>query len=481
MRIRTYEILLAAQLIRQSHTFVVVVLVLLFFPRLAAAQTAARNDPVDREFLTWARQDLHPIATVGPDARLSDLEALRRMIGNATVVSFGEGLHGAAEPLEFRNLLFRFLVEKMGFTAIAIESGITEGYGVNQYVLGGPGDLKTVVTQGFHPAFNMLPQSAALVQWMREYNADPKHSRKIEFYGFILPGSDGDSKITLALEDALRYLDGVDSAAATTLRNRTKAILPMLILDRFSDAPNQYSHLSQPLRDQMTAAIADMISLFKIREAAYTAASSDRAYQFAYRSAVVAGQVDEYLRQVPLGWTPKAGLASLIGATAVSDRAGADNVQWIKEQQGPDGKILVFAHRDHIATALMTIRIPEKNPFGLPPQPMVPMPPMMGTYLQRRYGARLITIGNLLAEDTSNCKKKRLPAPSGSLEALLSKLNTPFFVLDLRTAPRGVASWLQQSHELYGNDFPDSFNVGKAFDIVFFSRLVTPAVPCSER
>jgi len=474
MRIRAHEILLAAQFTRQSHTFVVVVLVLLFFPRLAATQTVARNDPVDREFLTWARQDLSPIATVGPEARLADLEPLRQMIGNATVVSFGEGLHGGAEPLEFRNLLFRFLVEKMGFTAIAIESGITEGYGVNQYVLGGPGDLKTVVARGFHPAFNKLPQSAALVQWMREYNADPKHSRKIEFYGFILPGSDGNSKTALALKDALRYLDGVDSAAATTLRNRTKAILPMLILDRFSDAPNQYSQLSQPLRDQMTAAIADMISLFKIREAAYTAASSDRAYQLAYRSAVVAGQVDEYLRQVPLGWTPKAGPASLSGTVAVSDRAGADNVQWIKEQQGPDGKILVFAHRFHVATALSSIRLsPEQNAFLLPPP--------MGMYLKRWYGAQLVTIGNLFGQDISNCREKGLPAPSGSVEGLLSTLNTPFFLLDLRTAPGKVAAWLQQPRELYGLGFANSLSDGKAFDIVFFSRLVTPAAPCSEK
>lgn len=480
MRIRGYEVLLAAHFTRQSQAFVIVVIALLFLPRLADAQTATKNDSVDREFLNWARQDLHPIARVGPQAQLSDLEPLRRMIGNASVVSFGEGLHGGAEPLEFRNLLFRFLVEKMGFTAIAIESGITEGYGVNQYVRGGPGDLKTVVARGVHPAFNKLPQSATLVQWMREYNADPKHSRKIEFYGFILPGSDGDSKITLAFEDALRYLDGVDSSAATTLRNRTKAILPKLILDRLSDAPNQYSELSQPLRDQMTAAIADMISLFKIHEASYTAASSDRAYQLAYRSAVVAGQVDEYLRQVPIGWTPKAGPASLGGTVAVSDRAAADNVEWIKEQQGPDGKILVFAHRDHTATALTTIRIPENNAYGLPPAPMVLLPPMMGTYLQRRYGVQLVTIGNLLAQDTSNCKQKRLPATSRSLEALLSTLDTPFFLLDLRTAPRGIASWLQHPHELYGIELPDTLNVGKAFDIVFFSRLVTPAVPCSE-
>jgi len=64
MRIRGYEVLLAAHFTRQSQAFVVVVIALLLLPRLAAAQTATRNDPVDREFLNWARQDLHPIARV---------------------------------------------------------------------------------------------------------------------------------------------------------------------------------------------------------------------------------------------------------------------------------------------------------------------------------------------------------------------------------------------------------------------------------
>ncbi|MGH9838613.1 MAG: erythromycin esterase family protein [Blastocatellia bacterium] len=469
MRIRTYEIPRAVQFIRQSRTLVVVLLALLFFPHLpclVAAQTATGNETVEREFLTWARQDMHPVTTLAPDAPFSDLEPLRRMIGNATLVSLGEGLHMGAEPLEFRNRLFRFLVEKMGFTAIAIESGIIEGYVVNEYVLGGPGDLKTVVAKGFTFGFDKLPQEASLVQWMREYNADPRHARKIQFYGF-----DVSSKV--ALDDALRYLDGVDSAAATTLRNRISSIVPRLNFSRFSDAPNHYPHLSQAQRDLLTAAIADMITLFELREAAYIAASSDRAYEWAYRSAIAARQMDDYLRQVPVGWTPKDGIGSVIGTSAVADRAKFDNVRWIREQQGadgPGGKILLFAHRDHVATALVSVRFPPQN--------RLLMPPMMGTYLPRRYGAQLVTIGNLLGEDTSNCQAKRPPAPAGSLEGLLSTLKPPMFLLDLRAAPRGVAAWLNQSRELYGLDFPDSLNVGKGFDIVFFSRLVTPAVPC---
>lgn len=434
---------------------------------------AGDESSMDRVFLGWARQNMHPISAVGPDARLSDLEPLRAMIGSAQVVSFGEGLHGGAEPLEFRNLLFRFLVEKMGFTAIGIESGIIEGFGVNQYVLGGPGELASTVAQGFTFGFNRYPQEATLVAWMREYNSDAEHARDIQFYGFDVPPDDP----RIALEGALKYLNSVDSAAATELQRRVGPMLPMLNLNRFADAPNQYSQLTQEQRDQLTAAIADLLTRFKIHQAVYTAATSDRDYQVAFRYAVVAAQADEYLRQVPLGWTPQAGMAAISGTIAVSDRSKADNSSWMKDQQGPGGKLMLFAHRDHIATALVTIRIPEGNPFGLPPDVMS-LPPMMGTFLQPRYGENLVTIGNLLAEDNSKCQLNRGPAPADSLEGLLASLDTPFFLLDLRTAPPELAEWLKQPRELYGIDLPDTMSVGQAFDIIFFSRRVTPAALC---
>src|SRR6185437_3964893 len=51
---------------------------------------------------------------------------LSQWIGPAAIVAFGEGSHLAREPLEFRNALFRYLVEYKGFTSIAIESGLLE-------------------------------------------------------------------------------------------------------------------------------------------------------------------------------------------------------------------------------------------------------------------------------------------------------------------------------------------------------------------
>ena len=58
------------------------------------------------------------------------------MIGDKPLVALSEGIHFAAEPLEFRNRVLQYPVERKGFTAIAIESGVVEGRVVYDYVHG---------------------------------------------------------------------------------------------------------------------------------------------------------------------------------------------------------------------------------------------------------------------------------------------------------------------------------------------------------
>jgi erythromycin esterase-like protein len=82
-------------------------------------------------------------------------------------------------------------VENLGFRVIAIESGITEGRVVHDHVTGTPGDLGTVMQQGISMGFDRFPQNEELVKWMREWNADPRHQQKLEFFGFDVPGSSG--------------------------------------------------------------------------------------------------------------------------------------------------------------------------------------------------------------------------------------------------------------------------------------------------
>ena len=89
----------------------------------AMPPAAAQSDSGETAFLEWADMALVPVELGEVRAWSEDFD---RMLGDATVVAMGESGHGVAEPLLFRNSVFRYLVEAHGFTAIAIESGVVQ-------------------------------------------------------------------------------------------------------------------------------------------------------------------------------------------------------------------------------------------------------------------------------------------------------------------------------------------------------------------
>jgi len=175
--------------------------------------------PEMSRFLSWADRTRIPLELQASSSNEGDLQALVERIGPARIVAFGEGTHLAREPLEFRNRLFRYLVQHKGFTAIAIESGVVESEQVDEYVEGGSDDLNHAIERGIGWTFNRLPQNRDLLLWMRQYNQDRQHPRKLHFYGFDISGSPGNARANVgprvALEMALEYLQRVDPNAVS--------------------------------------------------------------------------------------------------------------------------------------------------------------------------------------------------------------------------------------------------------------------------
>jgi len=402
------------------------------------------------------------------------------MIGDATVVALSEATHGGAEPLAFRNRLFQYLVHEKGFTAIAIESGIVESRKVYEYARGGPDLLSAVLGEGFSWTFDQLPQNRSLVEWLRQYNEDRRPAQTVNFYGFDVSGSPGLGRanrgIDTALVETLSYLAGVDRTESTSFSARLKALMENLRFDlrRSSDALLTYDRLTQNQRDALTAAIADLVTLLERREADYTAASTLNDYEWAYRAAIGASQTDSWLRQIPTGWRassepiilPSEHFEFLAVANDVRDRAQADNLEWIVRREGLGGKILVYAHRYHLSATPVGAR--WSVPTGSGRQEV------MGTYLRRRLGDRLVTIGNLIGKDGSSGVGFR-HAPGESLDAVASEIAEPIFFLDLRTAPDHVARWLEEEHQLAQGDDEFKLAVGRAFDLLLYIDVVNPA------
>lgn len=403
------------------------------------------------------------------------------MIGDATLVALSEATHGAAEPHEFRNALFQELVRFHGFTAVAIESGIAESHALHRYVLGDPGDLDAILPGGITWKFDRFPQNRALIDWMRAYNSDPRHGRKINFYGFDVPGAPSRARPYFSYETSLgkvmSFLQRVDKAAADVFDARLGRLIneirfhPRMRLDAV-----EYGRLTAAERDSITASLSDLVTWMERNEAKYIAAASADEYAWASRSALGALQLDAWLRQVPLDWTPDelAGAddesASFFSvASDIRDRSMADNVEWICRQEGPAGKVLLFASRYHLSAAPVRV--------SWHPHRRECTQEVAATYLRRRFGSKLVTIGNLIGGGEATSLSSQLGrAPAKSVDGLAGELDAPWFALDLRTAPAECNEWLDAEQEFVSGPQLLRTAPRPAFDVLWYVAAVTPAI-----
>ncbi|HUQ61346.1 erythromycin esterase family protein [Lentzea sp.] len=99
------------------------------------------------------------------------------------LLAFGEPTHLEHAHTWIRNELVEQLAG-LGYRSIALETCRVRGLLVDDYVQGGPGDLDTVMEEGFSHSFGRWPANRELVQWMREYNEDKPEAERLAFHGF---------------------------------------------------------------------------------------------------------------------------------------------------------------------------------------------------------------------------------------------------------------------------------------------------------
>lgn len=438
---------------------------------LSTAALSAQAAPDSATFIRWGRTAARPIASLDLDhTDWSDLEPLGRALAGARVVALGEGVHLGHEPLAFRNRLFRYLVERQGFTAIAIESGISESRVAHRYAAGESVDRKAAIDSGFSWQFQHEPENGALVDWIRSWNAGRGRKPRVSFYGFDVPGSPGNMsaarRMQTAVDDALAYLARVDSGAAAEYTARLRAFRD---LDR-RKVVDLYAALPDSTRDRVTAAIADLESLLQRRGPDYAARSSDADYRWGLRHAGGARQMDGWLRRVTPGFKPTPGQAPawFWQSTEVRDRGMAENIAWIREQEGPDARILVFASDFHIAAA------PNREAGRDRPSTT------LGIHLRQALGESLVTIGNLIGEGKWGCAQFTFPLQprdASTMDRWAGQLGPPQYFLDLRTAAGPLRDWLASPQPFGRGKDLSQMAPSKAYDVLVYYDTVGPVCP----
>src|SRR5689334_4195442 len=88
----------------------------------------------------WIRANAIRLQTPEAGHGFADMQPLKKIIGDARIVSLGEATHGSREFFQLKHRMMEFLASEMGFNIFSIEANMPEAYKLNDFVLTGNGD-----------------------------------------------------------------------------------------------------------------------------------------------------------------------------------------------------------------------------------------------------------------------------------------------------------------------------------------------------
>jgi len=455
---------------RVTSVFLMIGLVALMFQVGCESRIDTETKTYD-SFEQWAKEQAVPVKTTEPGKGFEDLSVLKDIAGSAKVVAIGENIHMAHEFIQARHRLIEFFVEEMGFTAVVQETGFPESELVHQYVLGNIDEPREWTedpdkgdTIGYTWGFGKEKEQIALVRWMRQYNQNPEHKRKINFYGMDV--AHGYSSPLTALNAAWRYLDRVEPEYKNSEHKRNLRSLVEQFLGsgggvRFVST-RKYHELPKETQNAYKAEIAWLIAHFEVNRLNFIKKTSENEYEWAYRYAIAArhlNQSTEYLYHLLKdgNWGK---------ASQFRDYCQAQNILWALNREGTDGRVVVIAHNSHIQK--YEVSNPEWSP-----QPY----PVMGLFLQSIIGDDYVNIGFAFRRAVDNFtlyevdgKFKLEQTDKDSIGSALSKVGLPMFLLNLHTAPKTgpVHDWLNQPRPMIAETNYIPVNIFKAWDALFY-------------
>lgn len=245
---------------------------------------------------------------------------------------------------------------------------------------------------------------------MRQYNANPSHSVKLQFYGFDSPtemmGSDSPGQV---LHFVLDYLTSVDPASGQEYRQR---IDPLLGQDTYWENPAAMMDPAQsiglsPAATALRIETEDLISDLHVRRPKLVAMSDERRYLEAVHYATVARQLLNYHATVARASSDRT--AKLLG---MRDALMADNLAYMVACERGRGKVFAFAHNSHLR------RGKAEWQFGPDLHKWWPA----GAHLHEMLGSRYTVIGSAVGVSEANGISQ--PEP-GTLESRLTAVPGP--------------------------------------------------------
>ena len=421
---------------------------------LAQEARQAEEEAKLNAVIAWLSDHAIRLSTVEAGHGFDDMRPLAEVVGDARIVALGEATHGTREFFQVKHRILEFLVSEMGFTVFAMETDMAEAFDVNEYVLTGEGDPEKALA-GLYFWTSNTEELLDLIEWMRDYNADPAHEPKVKFYGFDLGFAPRAARVTF---DYLRAVDPEYTATQGVLARLANPYIG----GRLWDWPEE-------TKEATASAIQLVLRWFDDHRSRLIAATDSASFGLARQHAELLAQVIE-----------RSSRAGTPAAVALRDSMMAENVRWILEREGPGAKAILWVHNDHVSK----------------------QPPWMVGFLRSTFGSDLVAMGFAFNRGSFRALAAP-PAPSesgvhpfavgpaheGSVDWALTEAGLELAAVDLRELPEDgpVAEWWSQPHEMrrigsaYSEGNPSrwwrTLVVPDAYDAILFVESTTAARP----
>ncbi len=264
----------------------------------------------------------------------ADLDLLLQRIGAARVVLLGEATHGTSDFYRMRARISRELIERQGFSFVAIEGDWPDAARIDHYVRHAEYAPSEWTAFARFPVWMWRNRDVrAFVDWMRAHNATLEPDRRAAFHGLDL------YSLFNSISSVLCYLDDVDPRSAQVARHRYGCLTP------WQADPATYGQAALTGKFQgCEREVVSMLTDLMHKRRAYAEHDGER-FLDAVQNARLVANAERYYRIMYYGSRASWNLR---------DTHMFDTLKTLLNFHGPNSKGIVWAHNSHVGNSAAT-------------------------------------------------------------------------------------------------------------------------------
>ncbi|MED2710842.1 erythromycin esterase family protein [Bacillus toyonensis] len=418
------------------------------------AQTVAVEDSaqsIQKNIVKSIQSQAHPLKTTEPSKPFEDLKPLKKMIGSAQYVGLGENTHGSSEIFTMKFRLVKYLVTEMGFTNFTMEEDWGNGLKLNEYIQTGKGNPREFLKL-LYPTDEII----AMIEWMKDYNADPSNKKKIQFIGLDLKTMD-QSVFNKVIDYVKQHRPDLRAEVEENYKD----------LSSFTGSIQEYMNLAPEIKAKFKANAEKVAQLLKDEKEQTNKDVGSSEYIWVKATA---NAIEKFTTMLLSNDYPN--------VIKLHEQYLADHAMWAQETFG--GKTMVWAHNIHMAKGIIDEKL---------------YPDAAGQFLKERLDNNYVTIGSTTTEGNFTLYSEYNPSTGGkiatdtipqnvkSFNYTLGKVPYKMFLLDNRHLKGHAEKWVRAKRPLLsigGQLLPDGslyFDTSllEQFDIIFHIRKTSPS------